>query len=76
MQALFALSASQKIVVRNRSCPCVPFSGTRAEIKGSSFLVIESKYNKKFVFNDMTKACHVVEYKIQVSRRNDTDRQV
>jgi hypothetical protein len=38
--------------------------------------ILESKYNKKFVFNDMTKACHVVEFKIQVSRCSDTHRQV
>jgi hypothetical protein len=39
MQALFALSASQKIAVRNSACRCVPFSETRAEIKRSSFLL-------------------------------------
>ncbi len=42
MQALFALPASQKIAVRNRSCRCVPFSETRAEIKRSFFLAIRA----------------------------------
>ena len=75
MQALFALPASKKIAVRNRSCRCVPFPETRAEIKRSSFLAIQASITRNLC-STMTKTCHVVEYKIQVSRCSDTHRQV